>query len=57
VYKLSEKLNIVEFFVFRERPFNLKGRGGYGFFSKKNVPIRNVGEKNILILVEEKKIM
>jgi hypothetical protein len=32
----------------RERPFNLK-EGGYGFFSA------NVAEKNILILVEEKK--
>jgi hypothetical protein len=25
------------------------------FFSKKNIPIPNVAEKNILILVEEKK--
>jgi hypothetical protein len=31
----------------------LKGR--YGFFSKKNILIPNVAEKNILILVEEKK--
>ena len=38
----------------RERPFNLKG-GGYGFFLKKNILIPNVAEKNILILVEEKK--
>jgi uncharacterized protein YukJ len=35
----------------RERPFNLKG--GYGFFL--NILIPNVAEKNILILVEEKK--
>jgi hypothetical protein len=38
----------------RERPFNLKG--GYGFFPK-NILIPNVAEKNILILVEEKKII
>ena len=36
----------------RERPFNLKG--GLWFFSKKNILIPNVAEKNILILVEEK---
>jgi hypothetical protein len=41
-------------FAFRERPFNLKG-GGLWFFSKKNILIPNVAEKNILILVEEKK--
>ena len=40
--------------VLRERPFNLK-RGGLCFFSKKNILIPNVAEKNILILVEEKK--
>jgi hypothetical protein len=39
----------------RERPFNLKG--GLCYFSKKNILIPNVAEKNILILVEEKKIM
>ena len=39
--------------MLRERPFNLKG--GYGFFLKKNILIPNVAEKNILILVEEKK--
>jgi hypothetical protein len=37
----------------RERPFNLKG-GGVCFFSL-NILIPNVAEKNILILVEEKK--
>ena len=37
----------------RERPFNLKG--GLWVFSKKNILIPNVAEKNILILVEEKK--
>jgi hypothetical protein len=37
----------------RERPFNLKG--GLWFFSKKNILIPNVAEKNILILVEKKK--
>ena len=37
----------------RERPFNLK-RGVMVFF-KKNILIPNVAEKNILILVEEKK--
>ena len=44
--------------IVRERPFNLKGGGGGGglwFFSKKNILIPNVAEKNILILVEEKK--
>jgi hypothetical protein len=39
----------------RERPFNLKR--GLWFFSKKNILIPNVAEKNILILVEEKKII
>ena len=39
----------------RERPFNLKGGGGYGVFSKKNILIPNVADKNILILVKEKK--
>jgi hypothetical protein len=29
--------------------------GGYGFFSKKNILIPKVAEKNILILVEGKK--
>ena len=43
--------------MFRERPFNLKGGGGYGFFSKKKILIPNVAEKNILILVEEKNNM
>jgi hypothetical protein len=37
---------------FRERPFNL--RGGMALL-KKNILIPNVAEKNILILVEEKK--
>jgi hypothetical protein len=37
-----------------ERPFNLKG--GLCFFSKKKILIPNVAEKNILILVEEKKL-
>jgi hypothetical protein len=36
----------------RERPFNF-----IWFFSKKNILIPNVAEKNILILVEEKKII
>ena len=40
----------------RKRPFNLKGGGGgLWFFSKKKMLIPNVAEKNILILVEEKK--
>ena len=39
----------------RERPFNLKG-GGVWFFSKKNILIPNVAEKNILIMVEGKKM-
>jgi hypothetical protein len=46
----EEKANILAKYilsVFRERPFNLKGGGGLWFFSK----------KNILILVEEKKII
>jgi hypothetical protein len=33
------------------------GGGGYGFFSKKIFLIPNVAGKNILILVEEKKII
>jgi hypothetical protein len=56
--------------ILRHRPFNLKRGGGYDFlfrsefffrttggvcfFSKKNILIPNVAEKNILILVEEK---
>jgi hypothetical protein len=36
-----------------ERPFNLKRVRGLWFFSKKNIMIPNVAEKNILILVEE----
>jgi hypothetical protein len=31
------------------------GGGGVWFFSKKNILIPNVADKNILILVEEKK--
>ena len=43
-----------------ERPFNLRGGGGGGggglcLISKKNILIPNVAEKNILILMEEKK--
>ena len=38
----------------RERPFNLKGGWGM-FFFEKNILIPNIAEKNILILVEEKK--
>jgi hypothetical protein len=38
----------------RDGPFNFQGWGGYGFFSKKNILIPNVAEKNILILMEEK---
>ena len=33
------------------------GGRGYGFFLKKNILIPIVAEKNILILVEEKKII
>jgi hypothetical protein len=33
----------------------LTSRGGYGFFSKKNILIPNVAEKNILILMDENK--
>jgi hypothetical protein len=46
--------------LFRERPFNLKrggGGGGLWVFSKKNILIPNVAEKNILFLVGEKKII
>ena len=39
--------------TFRDRPFNFRGGGGYGFLLK-NILILNVAEKNILILVEEK---
>jgi hypothetical protein len=43
----------------RDRSFNLKGVWYMRawFFSKKNILIPNVAEKNILILVEEKKII
>jgi hypothetical protein len=46
---LQAKLDILDSYcndwclTVRERPFNLKG--GYGFFSKKNILIPNVGEK------------
>ena len=43
--------------LFRERPINLRGGGGVCFFSIKNILIPNVAEKNILILVEENKII
>ena len=46
--------NFLAITLIRERPFNLKG-AGVMFFSKKNILIPNVAEKNILILVEEKK--
>jgi hypothetical protein len=44
----------IQFKALRERPFNLKG--GLWFFSKKNILIPNVAEKNILILMEGKKL-
>jgi hypothetical protein len=49
-----------------DRPFNLKEGGGYGFLIRSEIFFRttqeyilipNVAEKNILILVEEKKII
>jgi hypothetical protein len=40
------------YLLVRERPFNL---GGGMVFFYKNILIPNVAEKNILILVEEKK--
>jgi hypothetical protein len=43
--------------ILRERPYKLNGGRGLWFFSKKNILIPNVAEKNILILVEEKKII
>ena len=46
--------------IVRERPFNLKGGGGgRGFmvFFKEKILIPNVAGKNILIMVEEKKII
>ena len=39
----------------RKRPFNLKGGGGVMFFFLKNILIPRVAEKDILILVGEKK--
>ena len=33
------------------------GGEGYGFFSRKDIRIPNVAEKNIMILVEDKKII
>ena len=50
----NAKLAFCFLIYIRERPFNLKG-GVWFFFSKKNILIPNVAEKNILILVEEKK--
>jgi hypothetical protein len=46
-----------QYVTLRERPFTLKGRGGVMFFFKKIILIPNVAKKNILILVEEKKII
>ena len=43
----------VNYLILRERPFNLKG--GVMVFFLKNILIPNVAEKNIPILVEEKK--
>jgi hypothetical protein len=42
--------------LIRDRPFNLQGAGLW-FFSQKDILIPNVAEKNILILVEVKKII
>ena len=50
-------IKFLKVYYIRERPFNLKmggGGGGCWFFSK-NILIPNVAEKNILILVEDKK--
>jgi hypothetical protein len=41
--------------LLREDHLTWKGGRGLCFFSKKNILIPNVAEKNILILVEEKK--
>jgi hypothetical protein len=51
-----DEIKLIKSAIIRERPFNLKG-GGLCFFSKKNILIPNDAEKNILILVEEKKII
>ena len=62
IFKGIMSLRLVIFFkVFfalkvRDGPFNFQGRG-YGFFLKKIILIPNVAEQNILILVEEKKII
>ena len=42
--------------LIRDGPFNLQGEGLW-FFSKKNILIPNVVEKNILILLKKKKII
>ena len=44
----------LQFLYVRDGTFNFQGGGGLCFFSKKNILIPNVAEKNILILVEEK---
>jgi hypothetical protein len=54
-FEVKGTINFLITSVIRERPFNLKGGEGYGFFLKKNILIPNDAEKNILILVEEKK--
>jgi hypothetical protein len=53
--QITDKLYLTRIRV-RERPFNLKG-GVMFSFSKKNILIPNVAEKNILLLVEEKKFI
>jgi hypothetical protein len=42
-----------DIFLLGNDHFTWRG-GGYGFFSRKNILIPNVAEKDILILVEEK---
>jgi hypothetical protein len=56
-FQLLIKIYCRKFKAVRERPINLKGVGvGYVFLFK-NILIPNVAEQNILILVEEKKII
>jgi hypothetical protein len=52
--RIKRNVNSTHFSSLRDGPFNLKG-GVMVFFSKKNILIPNVAEKNILILVEERK--
>jgi hypothetical protein len=56
LFRIRNIIDVLIDCLVRDGPFNFLGVGLW-FFSKKNILIPNVAEKNILILVEEKKII